>query len=345
MYYYESSRELDHEGLVLHVSDDHMRGARSRWRVRRPGERIGQYMLRFEVDEQDPFLWARIDMAFEDFMVLKRADRMVCASVFEPMKQAEIERVERELRQNIGEPEHRTMCWARRFAQWLGGPHGDTRNKMLRHHVLWGGMWHLTRSPHYAHRLSTWRADYLEEYMACFRARSYHVNHMDLMFPWPVRVASREDASRVKYYRKLSRQGILPPVLCLWVYPFGAPIILDGHDRMLAAILERREPEILILEPFTTELVSEEQLQEQQEAIARQYEAIRPSLARISSGSLDHFNRQAVFAHMPRHHRSMLRVWPLRDGAASWRAEVSSQLALLPPEELAIGNAVLHGIS
>lgn len=350
MYYYEPSRELDRDGFALHVSQDHLRGELPRWRARRPHAPRGQHLLRFEAGDETPFLWARIDTYLEDFMLLKRADQSVSASVFAPWRQGDVEQIEREVEHlvqaSLGEVDVarcRALCWGRRVAQCLSG--AQHQGMALRHNVLWRGLWRLDRSLDYANRFSTWRAGAFEQYMQCFQAFAYHVGSVDLVFPWPTRVASEEDAARVKYYRKLSRQGLLPPVICLWIFPFSAPIILDGHDRMLAALLERREPEFLILEPFSSTHVSAEQLQAQQSGILTQYEAMQPYIEHVSGRSLDYFNRQVIMAFEEEHHRSMLRVWPLPGGAPRWRAEVTAQLSYLPEEERIPGELVRDGFA
>lgn len=63
----------------------------------------------------------------------------------------------------------------------------------------------------------------------------------------PLRPLSRPDASRVKAYRKHARDGTLAPVLLWWVSFFDGWMILDGHDRAVAALAEGREPPCVVL--------------------------------------------------------------------------------------------------
>jgi hypothetical protein len=59
----------------------------------------------------------------------------------------------------------------------------------------------------------------------------------------PLRRPSAVDAARVKAWRKHARDGTLPPVLLGWVGLLDVYVILDGHDRLLAARLERIPPD------------------------------------------------------------------------------------------------------
>jgi hypothetical protein len=58
----------------------------------------------------------------------------------------------------------------------------------------------------------------------------------------PLRALSPPDAPRVKAYRKHAREGTLAPVLLWWVTFLDGWLILDGHDRAVAALAEGAEP-------------------------------------------------------------------------------------------------------
>ncbi|VFS75660.1 Uncharacterised protein [Pseudomonas aeruginosa] len=57
----------------------------------------------------------------------------------------------------------------------------------------------------------------------------------------------RDDEGRVKWWRKKAREGELPPVLALRLNCLDACVILDGHCRLRAGLLENVAPEILVL--------------------------------------------------------------------------------------------------
>nr|WP_260859710.1 hypothetical protein [Streptomyces cupreus] len=63
----------------------------------------------------------------------------------------------------------------------------------------------------------------------------------------PLRRLSAPAAARVKAYRKHAREGTLAPVLLWWVTFLDGWVILDGHDRAVAALAEERVPECVQL--------------------------------------------------------------------------------------------------
>ncbi|PTL79149.1 hypothetical protein [Vitiosangium sp. GDMCC 1.1324] len=67
-----------------------------------------------------------------------------------------------------------------------------------------------------------------------------------------LREPSRPDASRVKAWRKHARDGTLPPVLLLYMELPQKWLVLDGHDRLQAALLEGITPPLLGLWPVFT---------------------------------------------------------------------------------------------
>lgn len=55
---------------------------------------------------------------------------------------------------------------------------------------------------------------------------------------------------RMKWWRKKSREGTLPPVLVWFIAGLGSYVILDGHYRLQAAIEEGIPPEFIVLSEF-----------------------------------------------------------------------------------------------
>lgn len=66
---------------------------------------------------------------------------------------------------------------------------------------------------------------------------------LPLRHPSPARGASRPQA-----YHKLARAGTLPPVLLWWVSGLGCWLVIDGHDRLTAALAVDVIPPMLGLE-------------------------------------------------------------------------------------------------
>ncbi|UJR86206.1 hypothetical protein [Sandaracinus amylolyticus] len=63
----------------------------------------------------------------------------------------------------------------------------------------------------------------------------------------PLRTGSAIDASRVKAWRKHVRDGTLPPIVLWWVSMLDAYVLLDGHDRLRAALAEDVLPRAIAL--------------------------------------------------------------------------------------------------
>ncbi|MFF5535313.1 hypothetical protein ACFY71_22975 [Streptomyces cinerochromogenes] len=61
----------------------------------------------------------------------------------------------------------------------------------------------------------------------------------------PLRPMPDARDARVKAYRKLAREGTLPPVLLWWVSGLDCHLVLDGHARLAAAIAESTAPPLL----------------------------------------------------------------------------------------------------
>ncbi|MGV8637293.1 hypothetical protein ACV35N_35130, partial [Pseudomonas aeruginosa] len=55
-----------------------------------------------------------------------------------------------------------------------------------------------------------------------------------------------DDEGRVKWWRKKAREGELPPVLALRLNCLDACVILDGHCRLRAGLLENVAPDAAV---------------------------------------------------------------------------------------------------
>jgi hypothetical protein len=69
---------------------------------------------------------------------------------------------------------------------------------------------------------------------------------------WSVRrcISDAEDG-RVKMWRKRVRDKTLPPILTWWCHGLFAHVLLDGHDRLHAALLEGTAPDVIVLADAT----------------------------------------------------------------------------------------------
>ncbi|MBW6433533.1 hypothetical protein KZ829_07215 [Actinoplanes hulinensis] len=65
----------------------------------------------------------------------------------------------------------------------------------------------------------------------------------------PLRPLPSAEDGRVKAYRKLARDGLLPPLLLWWASNLDGCLLLDGHSRLAAARAEALSPVTLVLAP------------------------------------------------------------------------------------------------
>ncbi|WP_327716742.1 hypothetical protein OG381_15825 [Streptomyces sp. NBC_00490] len=123
--------------------------------------------------------------------------------------------------------------WPHRYARWLEDADGTP---------LLDGRWELalqTEFPPYV-----WTEEFVKVWPGG-RLELYCGGGWNGVLP--LRRLSPPDAGRVKAYRKHAREGTLAPVL-LWSVAFlDGCVILDGHDRAVAALAEGRTPECVLL--------------------------------------------------------------------------------------------------
>ncbi|NGM15934.1 hypothetical protein ENC19_26510 [Verrucosispora sp. CWR15] len=137
----------------------------------------------------------------------------------------------------------------------------------------------------------------------------------------PLRPLASPGDSRVKAYRKQFREGVLPPVLLWWISGLDCHVVLDGHDRLAAALAEDGPPPLLRLSS-----VSQRQVDADTDTAVRRYatttEAVRHQVAAGTPGAAD-----ALAATHRRFARELggvgtgygtSRAWPLRGGPATW---------------------------
>jgi hypothetical protein len=150
----------------------------------------------------------------------------------------------------------------------------------------------------------------------------------DALEPLALRGMSAPDDARVKAWRRALREGSMPPALVMWSSGLDRYIILDGHDRIAAALAEGTLPAVLVLchmqeqarvaDPSRSKAVAEE--------VARQLTASRsPDLRPDRPFRVETANRLLIEAHDDRPSLAPVsRAWPLDGGASRWRAEVSA---------------------
>jgi hypothetical protein len=158
----------------------------------------------------------------------------------------------------------------------------------------------------------------------------------DEVYPITLREMSAPDSGRVKAWRKHVRDGALPPILLYWVSGLAAHVVLDGHDRLLAAALDDAPVKALGL----VRVIQYETDPAIKDAVFRQVEraliaadrarsrAMKERLARVERFmSVERANRLLLDVFLPKTHAGPTRALPLEGGVESWVAEVQRELA------------------
>lgn len=130
----------------------------------------------------------------------------------------------------------------------------------------------------------------------------------------PLRAPSPEEDGRVKSWRKRARDGSLPPALLLYVDILQKWLVLDGHDRLHAAVLEGVAPPLLGLWPVVEDEVPSTDLEREGAVIAAGFQ--------LRAGAIDKANRTLLRHFSERRRGTVTRAWPLRGGLDAWKAEV-----------------------
>jgi hypothetical protein len=147
----------------------------------------------------------------------------------------------------------------------------------------------------------------------------------------PLRAPSSSEDGRVKSWRKRARDGTLPPALLLYGDLLGKWLVLDGHDRIHAALLEGTAPPLLGLWP-----VLEQVLPSSPEGQQGVLNAAEHHLRNGAAPSVvDRVNRMLLVNFQGIRRGTVTRAWPLKGGLAAWRAEVLAwrQRNSFPAEE------------
>jgi hypothetical protein len=138
----------------------------------------------------------------------------------------------------------------------------------------------------------------------------------------------------VKAYRKHAREGTLAPVL-LWSVTFlDGCVILDGHDRAVAALAEGRAPECVLL----TQVPDEENWRRTAAAMAEDHEhRMRQLAAQPAAPGIEH-QRTAMergytdaIADLP-YGAPLTDFWPLPGGTPTWDELAARAMFQFPRE-------------
>ncbi|MFD0073156.1 hypothetical protein ACFVIY_12020 [Streptomyces sp. NPDC127166] len=140
----------------------------------------------------------------------------------------------------------------------------------------------------------------------------------------PLRSLSPVEAPRVRAYRRPYREGVLPPVFAWWISGLGSPVVLDGHDRLTAALAEGGRPRVLVLSRASdaawVALRAEHPVIEYEKRVA----ALDGPLGsvRIANESRRPASELRDIVHSP----GLTRAWPFPGGAPARDAAVAAHV-------------------
>jgi hypothetical protein len=139
----------------------------------------------------------------------------------------------------------------------------------------------------------------------------------------PLRRLSPPTAGRVRSYRRQLREGIMPPALLWWVSGLNTLVVLDGHDRIAAAVAEHTVPAVIVLAPrdpfpesgMYAHLVRAYEGRERhlRTAVEHGDDSAKTHLANITRQFAGQVNDQM-------RSEGRTRAWPVRGGTAAWES-------------------------
>ena len=153
--------------------------------------------------------------------------------------------------------------------------------------------------------------------------------------PLALRLLSSPDDDRVRAWRRSFREGALPPVLLMWVSGLDRHVVLDGHERLVAALAEGETPPVLSLLRLQEHPVAPDAARARaitEEMSAQLLAATNPDLWPPRPFRVESANRLLIEAHDDRPKLSLrTRAWPLAGGVRTWCAQVRQALEARGP--------------
>ncbi len=139
------------------------------------------------------------------------------------------------------------------------------------------------------------------------------------------------ESGRVKWWRKKARENALPPILVWYLSNLTDYVIIDGHDRLQAAILEDMPPDFLVLQSGN-EIAVEPNFENQAKVLhSLEHRAANKKFKPISTEDL---NAVLIQAFDDRPEISIhTRAWATRLTQETWLAEVEARLKELKRQD------------
>jgi hypothetical protein len=201
------------------------------------------------VGANGPLLWGLVESGWWSVDIVRAA---TASHTLAPIRVDEAESAPGD----AGSREH-TSWWTRRFAEQLcastNTPLARGRQSVLAPMSSIASApasdsiadWHRHRWEHIALRPSD--LDALREQRDSFELDWDH-DYLGVLLTRPL---SDDEDGRVKSWRKRARERRLPPILVWWCRGLYSHVVLDGHDRLLASLLEGISPVCVVLADVT----------------------------------------------------------------------------------------------
>ncbi|MDB5868304.1 MAG: hypothetical protein JWP96_636 [Polaromonas sp.] len=208
-------------------------------------------------------LWATVCEDYYGVRILKSMEKFTSAIPPGAMDSALIERL------GVLDKNCRLPAWSRFFAQTLAAASAGA----FLHPGLWffkaapsqKGRWSFGTDPEGWGLLHSWHIEAVQQALDKSAvgevAWGFHENRELVCLRPPVPA----DDGRLKWWRKKVREQTLPPILIWYLSCFDAYVLIDGHCRLQACILEKQPPDFLIAfsaekQPVEHEAVAQEQI-------------------------------------------------------------------------------------
>lgn len=247
-------------------------------------------------------LWARVERDYWGVDLL-RSDSPLSPGIVPPITAAQVRE------KHAADPARARAGWARFFAEALAGSGSSP---------LADGQWLLQPSLHGSAAVSI-RPDMAA--LALARPALDALDWSDITLgcpvaPIPLRSPSPAQNGRVNAWARHARAGTLPPVLLMWVSGLQAHVVLDGHDRLQAAVQQGMDVPVLVL-------LRHEEGTLDEGALAR-----ADAIAASSAGAemtVEARNRLLLDLYCPSREVLPSRGDLLRGGMVQWSAEVQAR--------------------
>jgi hypothetical protein len=257
-----------------------------------------QWCVRLSI-QNTPHLWTRIETDFYGYHILIAS---------QPQQMPVLPPIPFFMARQNAAKNLRHMAWARTYAEMLASSSASP---------LVDGKWFLGQEP----RWQELEPSLLQKIVAQQSHGFVQWEFSKWLYPVALRRFSSPEHGRVQAWRKFTKTDSLPPILLYWVSALDAYVILDGHDRLLAAHLEQVSAPALVL--HETRLWTADSTV-QNKILAGLENAAPPKGERFSA--VDRANRVLQQAFSPEVHMVGTRARMLEGGMMQWTTEVKAEL-------------------